>query len=227
MRNIADGKPDDELTELPLFWIWVRADKSKTDKAWDSTFRALNDAGIEGILMSSDSSVLKKVIPIAGRYNMQVHAWFWTMNRRDAKPEWLSVNRLGASLAEEKAYVDYYKFMCPALPEVKDFIATKMNELSKIKGLKGIHMDYIRYVDVILPVGLWDKYDLVQDHIMPEFDYGYHPYMRELFKDKYGSDPIEMKDVAHDSVWLDFRLNELNKTTEQTKGESFLPYLTT
>ena len=132
--------------------------------------------------------------------------------RGDAKPEWLSVNRLGASLAEEKAYVDYYKFMCPALPEVKDFIATKMNELSKIKGLKGIHMDYIRYVDVILPVGLWDKYDLVQDHIMPEFDYGYHPYMRKLFKEKYGSDPIEINDVVHDSVWLDFRLNELNKT---------------
>lgn len=207
-----EGRADEELKDTPVFWLWMGADKKKTTAQWDSIFNTLADAGISGILMSADTMVLKKVIPVADDYGMQVHAWFWTMNRSDAKPEWLSVNRSGKSLAEEKAYVDYYKFMCPALPEVKEFIKSKMEELMAMEGLKGIHMDYIRYVDAILPVGLWKKYGLVQDHIMPEFDYGYHPRMRNLFSEKYGYDPLESKNPGADSLWLDFRLVELNKT---------------
>ena len=206
------GRANEELALSPKFWVWMGADKTKSNSDWDSTFRAIRAAGISGILMSSDTTILNKIIPIANHLDMEVHAWFWTMNMADANPEWMSVNRLGQSLADEIAYVEYYKFMCPAIPEVGTFIKNKMEDLVRIKGLKGIHMDYIRYVDVILPVGLWDKYGLVQDHIMPEFDYGYHPYMRNLFKEKYGYDPFEIENVAHNSLWVDFRLTELNKT---------------
>jgi uncharacterized lipoprotein YddW (UPF0748 family) len=206
------GFSDKIESEIPELWIWSGAYRMKSEKEWDSTLNELSQAGITGILMASDSTVLTRVIPIAKRYQMQVHAWFVTMNNAKAKSEWLSVNRLGKSLAEEKAYVDYYKFMCPALPEVKEFISSKMDRLSKIEGLKGIHMDYIRYVDVILPEGLWDKYDLVQDHIMPEFDYGYHPYMRQLYEEKYGADPLAVEKIENDSTWLSFRLGVLNQT---------------
>lgn len=206
------GKPENEFSDLPDFWIWMGASKSKSLLEWDSTFRKLKDVGITGILMGSDTSILNRIIPIASDYEMQVHAWFVTMNNGSANPEWMSVNRLGQSLAEHKAYVDYYKFMCPALPEVNSFIKSKMDALSGVEGLSGIHMDYIRYVDVILPSGLWEKYDLVQDHIMPEYDYGYHPYMRQLYEDAYGIDPMMITDIEHDSSWLNFRLNELNKT---------------
>ena len=72
-------------------------------------------------------------------------------------------------------------------------------------------MDYIRYVDVILPRGLWEKYGLVQDHIMPEFDYGYHPEMRKAFSATYGYDPLENDDVDSDSLWLAFRLLALEE----------------
>ena len=147
---------------------------------------------------------------MAAKYGIEVHAWFWTMNRGDAKPEWLSYNREGQSLADRKAYVDYYRFMCPAIPEVQDFVLQKMDALAGVEGLSGIHMDYIRYVDAILPRGLWDKYGLIQDHIMPEFDYGYHLVMRSEFKAVYGYDPLEQQDVASDSLWLAFRLNALN-----------------
>lgn len=207
-----EGRPRDEFPGLPVFWVWMDADKTKTGKQWDSTLRVLKKAGITGILMDADTNILKKVIPISDKYGMQVHAWFWTMNRSDAKPEWLSVNRLGQSLADHRAYVDYYKFMCPALPAVKSFLKSKMEQLAKIKGLRGVQLDYARYVDVILPIGLWDKYGLVQDHILPEYDYGYHPYMRRLFLNKYGDDPLDLEDGVYDSLWLAFRLNELNKT---------------
>jgi uncharacterized lipoprotein YddW (UPF0748 family) len=205
--------------QTPVFWVWMGANKSWSNKKWDSTFIKLKSVGITGILISSDKEVLTRVIPIANKYNIQVHAWFWTMNRGEAKPNWLSVNQKGESLSDKKAYVNYYKFMCPALPAVKTYLHDKVNELTEIPGLSGIHFDYIRYVDVILPVALQPKYNLVQNDIMPEFDYGYHPYMRKLYKKKYGADPFELSDPSHDSTWLWFRLHELDKTVIELKNQ--------
>ena len=201
-------KTDDNY---PKFWVWMGG-KQKTVGEWEQILRKLDDIGIKGFLFGGDVDQLTKVIPIADQYDIDVHAWFWTMNRGDAKPEWLSVNQLGKSLDDEKAYVGYYKFMCPALPEVESFIKSKMDELATIEGLSGIHMDYIRYVDVILPIGLQPKYGLVQDQIMPEFDYGYHPHIRKLFKSKYGTDPMDLDDPGNNVQWINFRLNELNTT---------------
>jgi len=196
----------------PKFWIWMNAHADWDLNQWKNAFERLSSAGITGLLVAANEEVLNKIIPLAHCYDMQVHAWFWTMNRGEAKPEWLSVNALGKSLAEQKAYVDYYKFMCPALPEVRNYLKDKILELSQIEGLQGIHFDYIRYVDVFLPKELQPKYDLVQNDIMPEFDYGYHPYMRALYKSKYGIDPMDLEDYAHDKSWLDFRLKVLDTT---------------
>ncbi len=201
---------------FPKYWVWMSGN-NKTTFEWEKVFRKLDDIGIKGFLFGGGPEQLSLLIPIANQYDIDVHAWFWTMNRGDAKPEWLSVNQLGKSLADEKAYVNYYKFMCPALPEVVSFLKTKMGELAMVKGLSGIHMDYIRYVDVILPVGLQPKYGLVQDHIMPEFDYGYHPYMRKLFEEKYGTDPMDLPDPGTNVNWVNHRLNELNKTVGELR----------
>ena len=75
-------------------------------------------------------------------------------------------------------------------------------------------MDYIRYVDVILPIGLQPKYGLIQDHIMPEFDYGYHSYMRNLYIEKYGIDPVDLDDPGNNAEWINFRTYQLNKTID-------------
>lgn len=195
----------------PKYWVWMGG-ANKTEREWENILRKLDDTGIKGFLFGGGREQLAKVIPLANQYDIDVHAWYWTMNRGDAKPEWLSVNQLGKSLADEKAYVNYYKFMCPSLPEVSTFIKSKMDELATVEGLSGIHMDYIRYVDVILPIGLQPKYGLVQDHIMPEFDYGYHPHMRDLYKSKYGTDPMDLDNPGNNKQWINFRLNELNKT---------------
>jgi len=139
------------------------------------------------------------------------------MNRADAKAEWLSVNALGQSLADEKAYVNYYKFACPAIPEFQNFIISKIESYSKIDGLKGIHLDYNRYVDVILPIGLWDKYGIEQNEILAEYDYGYHPFMIKLFEEKYGKSPYELKDYLNNDKWIDFRCEQLNILVEKLK----------
>ena len=45
------GRPVDELSEIPKFWIWMGADAKKSDHEWDSTFRELKDVGITGVLI--------------------------------------------------------------------------------------------------------------------------------------------------------------------------------
>jgi len=212
--EFIEGNPPPENRKKfhPKYWAWTSENKKQTTAYWDSTFSLMKATGINGVLMSAGPEILSDAICVANKYDIEIHAWFWTMNRGDARPEWLSVNRLGNSLAKQKAYVDYYKFMCPALPEVRSYLTEKIDELTKVKGLKGIHMDYIRYVDAILPVGLQPKYDLVQDHVFPEFDYGYHPYLRKIYTQKTGVDPMEITDPEHDTAWLNFRLAVLDTT---------------
>ncbi len=193
------------------FWAWSHAHTNYSEAKWDSLFAKMHDHGFKGLLIGADSAALVRLIPIAHKHHIEVHAWMWAMNRGDAKPEWLSVNALGQSLADERAYVDYYKFMCPALPEVRQFIKSKVEQLASIKGLAGVHLDYIRYVDVYLPVALQPKYNLQQDSIMPQFDYGYHPYLRNKYQEQFGVDPFDLADMAHDSSWFQFRLDQVNE----------------
>jgi uncharacterized lipoprotein YddW (UPF0748 family) len=201
-----------EKEEEKEFWVWSHPHANYSNHQWDSVLTKLSESGFKGILMSADTAVLNRIIPIAKSKDIEVHAWMWAMNRGDADSSWWSYNANGKSLAEKQAYVGYYKFMCPALPAVKEFLKEKVKDLAKINGLDGIHLDYIRYVDVILPTALQPIYGLKQDSIMAEFDYGYHPYMRNLYKEKYGIDPKELPNFKQDTSWINFRLRELNKT---------------
>jgi len=193
-------------------WVWMHPNSNKTEAEWKKDFEKLEKYGVFGVLMGADTNVLRKAFPSAKRHNIELHAWFWTMNRGDSDTSWLSVNQLGKSLANDKAYVNYYKFMCPALPEVKTFLKSKFDEILSVDGLSGIHMDYIRYVDAILPLGLQPKYGLNQDKVYPEFDYGYHPYLVDLYKKKTGINPFDLENPATDPDWLQFRLDVLNET---------------
>lgn len=138
------------------YWLWSGYNESQN---WEERCSKMKDAGISGLLLGASKEGYEKVIPIAKKYGIDVHAWLWIMNTSDsvakAHPEWLSVNRKGESFADVKAYVDYYKFMCPILPEVREYIAQNIKSICEIDGLAGVSLDYCRYVDVILPEGLW------------------------------------------------------------------------
>ena len=202
---------------VPEYWVWAGGHKKRGLDWWQKELQKLSNAGITGLLLSGDSATLHDVSLLASCFGMETHVWFWTMNRGDAKPQWLSVNANGKSLSEQKAYVDYYKFMCPALPEVRMFLTDKITSLTRIKGISGIHFDYIRYVDAILPEKLQPQYNLVQKDVLPQFDYGYHPYMRKIYKKRYGIDPIQLKDPLHDTSWFNFRLKVLDTTVRMLR----------
>lgn len=212
---------------IPKFWVWSQANRSWSNEKWESTLQKLLEAGITGLLLSADTATLHKIALLANCFGIQVYAWFVTMNNINAPPQWLSVNEQGKSLAQQKAYVSYYKFMCPALPQVRNYLKAEMKELIAVKGLSGIHFDYIRYVDVILPKKLQSKYGLKQRDIMPAYDYGYHPYMRRLYKEKYGIDPLNLPNPLHNKSWLDFRLKVLDTTVIRLRNQIEKAGLTT
>jgi uncharacterized lipoprotein YddW (UPF0748 family) len=81
--------------------------------------------------------------------------------------------------------------------------------------LASIHLEYVRYVDVILGADLQPKYGLVQDREMPEYDYGYHPIARQGFKKIFGKDPINFKYPELSTEWRQYRLNAITSLVNE------------
>lgn len=198
----------------PKFWTWIHYSDQRD---WASWFSELKDIGITGVLMNASKEGYEKVIPLADSMGIELHAWLWIMNNQkiaEEHPEWLDYNRKGESIKDKKAYVDYYKFLNPVAKGVKEAIVKYIDSIANIKGIKGISLDYCRYVDAILPRSLWKNYNVVQDKIYPEWDYGYHPEMLKAFIKKYGYDPQKQKDPSVDEKWLQFRMDKVNDIVE-------------
>jgi len=205
-----------EAETYPLFWTWL---DYRPGMDFEGVCQTMNEVGIDGIMLNAPTpDDYRDAIPIANKYGITVYAWLWTMNLEHDRdkilaehPEWFSVNRLGRSLADTTAYVGYYKFMCPALPEVRDFLVEKVKAYCEVDGLEGIAIDYHRFVDVVLPTTLWPNYGVIQDREYPEWDFGYHPAMIEKFQAEYGYDPREQEDPTHDVKWRQFRCDQITE----------------
>ena len=186
---------------------------------WDAVLKDISELGIEAILLNGSPESYKKVAPLAQQYDIELHAWRVIMlagkEVADEHPEWLSVNKNGVSLADSTAYVPYYRFMSPILPEVREHIFKGVNEILAIEGVKGISLDYTRYVDVILPENLWSRYDIIQDKEYPRWDYGYHPAMIEAFEKEYGYNPQLNEITGGDTIWNQFRYNQITEIANE------------
>lgn len=214
--NNQTKKTEEATNTLEKNWVWIHADKEKTDKEWEKDFTEYVESEVTGILIGADKEVLERVIPLAHKKGIEVHAWMWTLNRNGDEeahkhPEWFSVNQLGVSCFDKRPYVEYYQWVCPSIPAVQQHILKQVEDLLSIKDLDGIHLDYVRYSDAILPNDLWSKYDIVQDKVYPEWDYGYNPSNIKIFKDKYGYSPLDLDDPNTDEKWVQFRLNTVTE----------------
>lgn len=202
--------------DYPMFWTWL---DYRPNMDFEAVCQKMQAAGIDGVMLNAPTPEDYNVaIPVAHKYGITVHAWLWTMDLEHDRakvlaehPDWFSVNRLGVSLAEKPAYVDYYRFLCPALPEVREYLNNKIKAYCEVEGLEGIALDYHRFVDVVLPTSLWSRYGIVQDQEYPEWDYGYHPAMIEKFKKQYGYDPREQEDPSQDLKWRQFRCDQITE----------------
>ncbi|MBT8189122.1 MAG: hypothetical protein HKO89_04940, partial [Saprospiraceae bacterium] len=177
---------------------WTNTGHPYDSTQWKDKLAGYSDLGISEILLGGRMEYLPHIIKMADSYDIKVHAWMWTLNQPGDSiamlhPEWYSVNRNGNNSLEFRPYVDYYQWLSPFHPDAREHIINKAKKILNTEGLASLHLDYVRYVDVILGDALQPKYKLDQDHQMPEYDFGYHPIARAQFEAQFGIDPADIK----------------------------------
>lgn len=208
-------------------WTWITINTNRSNDDWKRMFAVMRESGVTAILpeiydgrnayfasqrLPVKTDLLGKMLPLAAAEGLEVHAWMWSMpcmieEIMKKHPDWYNVNAKGESAVDKPAYVPYYKFLDPGRPEVREWVQGTVKELSAISELTGVHLDYIRHPDAILPSGLWKKYNIVQNKVYPPYDYGYSQYERQEFKKKFGLDPIKIEDPTHHQQWMQFRFD--------------------
>ena len=196
--NYSAQKVRTETTKSNFeFGVWVGADAKRTDESYSQEFNKYKEAGIDEVLINTnaDPVLLNRLVPIAKKAGLKVHAWIMTMNRpSDAvalqHPDWYMVSRSGKSCFDDRPYVDYYQWLSSesSRRHVNIFMIL-LEALAKVKGIESVHLDYIRYPDVFLPVGLLPKYNLEQNTELPDYDFDYSDASANAFMGAFGRDP--------------------------------------
>jgi uncharacterized lipoprotein YddW (UPF0748 family) len=169
--------------------------------------------------------IINKALPYAKKYDIELHVWMWTTNRgeknlRAAHPDWYQVSAEGNSCLDVKLYNrEHYRWLCPSHPEVLEYLKDRVNELAKIDGVAGVHLDFIRYPDAILPYGLHESRGVVQDRVYPQWDHCYCELCRSNFNAQTGIDPIELEDPTENAEWMQYRWDVLSKLTNALAEE--------
>ena len=169
--------------------------------------------------------IIKAALPYAQKYGIELHAWIWTINRtemslRNAHPDWYQVNALGQSCLDIKLYDrEHYRWLCPSRPETAQYLKDRVAELAQIEGLAGVHLDFIRYPDAILPYGLHESRNVVQDRVYPLWDFCYCDVCRADFKALTGVDPMDLEDPTSDQRWMQYRWDALSAVASEVCAE--------
>ena len=205
----AELKPSPKKNKLKN-WIWVSPDLKDTDEQLNTRYTAFKAAGISAILFEADS---EKHFRAAKAHGMEAHRWMWTFNRAElitTNPQWYSKNRNGESCADHPPYVNYYRWLCPSRPEVKQYLEQQVTNILNKDYIDGIHLDYVRFCDVILPVNLWAHYGLDQTKELPAYDFCYCDVCQSHFKDEYG---IDIAAIQYPEASLSWRLFRYSRIT--------------
>lgn len=209
-------------TDSFTFWTWTSANAEKENAAYQEEFAKYKANGITDVLINTgtDPKLLSRITPIAKKEGLDVHAWMFTVNRpgdavAEQHPEWYAVSRDGKSCFDEPPYVGYYKWLCPTRKESKAHILSLVEGLAKVEGVSSVHLDYIRYSDIFLPIGLLPKYNLKQEIELPEFDFCYCDVCVAEFEKEHHKNPRDSENPAIDMEWKQFRLNKVKAIVDE------------
>jgi hypothetical protein len=194
------------------YWGWVNPDHKESVDVLKARYKKYESVGFKGILFEADS---QKHFEEAKQNGLEAHRWNWTMNNGAVKllkehPEWYAISRSGNSCATKPPYVDYYRWLCPSKPEVLNFLMEEADAILSKKYIDGLHLDYIRFSDVILPLNLWSDYKLVQQTELPDYDFCYCKTCRDKYQAQTGKDPLDLKFPDAQVSWRTFRYRAIN-----------------
>ncbi len=198
------------------FGTWITSKKNISNDDYAAEFKRYKDGGIDELLIntSADTKELERLVSLAKKEGLKVHAWMWAVNRpgdtiAQKHPEWYMVSRDGKSCYDTRPYVDYYQWLCPTREESRNHILSLVEGLAKVEGIESVHLDYIRFPDIFLPIGLLPKYNLKQDTEMAEYDFCYCEVCISEFEKIHHKNPLESENAAIDMEWKNFRLNAI------------------
>ncbi len=204
------------------FWTWITADEKRTNESFSEDFEKYSRNGIDAILINTyaNPKLLERLVPLAKKNDLEVHAWMFTVNRPGDKiaeqhPEWYAVSRDGKSCFDDPPYVGYYKWMCPTRKESKAHILSLVEGLAKVEGVASVHLDYIRYSDIFLPISLLPKYDLKQETELPRYDFCYCDVCVSEFEKIHHKNPKDSENPSIDMEWKNFRLNKVKAIVDE------------
>ena len=99
--------------------------------------------------------------------------------------------------------------MCPTREASKGHILSLVEGLAKVEGVASVHLDYIRYSDIFLPISLLPKYNLKQETELPRYDFCYCDVCVSEFEQIHHKNPKDSENPAIDMEWKNFRLNKV------------------
>jgi len=194
-------------------WIWINPDKKDSEEELLKRYTHYYKSGIRGIFFEADS---EKHFRTAKKCKLEAHRWMWTLNRGEQEllkshPEWYAVNRKGESCADKPPYVNYYRWLCPSRDEVHAYLEKEVKSILSKEYVDGVHLDYVRYCDVILPVNLWPSYNIEQTRELPEYDYCYCDVCRIRYKEKTHHVLDELQYPDQSPSWRQFRYDNVTR----------------
>lgn len=192
-------------------WVWTNPDPKDQEETLHVLYQKYYEAGIRGIFFEADS---EKHFRAARAQRLEAHRWIWTMNRKidtlmKSHPEWYAVNRKGENCVQHPPYVDYYRWLCPSRPEVQQYLENEVEQILSEDYVDGVHLDYVRYCDIILPVNLWENYKIEQTRELPEYDYCYCEVCRAKFQEFRGQVLEEIVYPEASLSWRQYRYNAI------------------
>ena len=211
-------------------YVWETEKMNKNLDDLKQHFRWLKSQGVDGVMYLCDINHYDSIGKIAKSYGLEFHAWIPTMLGGDKKelfenhPEVYAVSGKGVSSHSNPPFVDYYKWLCPSHDKVYEYLSDMYVKVAKMKNVDGVHLDYIRFSDVILAKALWKKYDVVMDKEYPQWDFCYCDKCTEGFKKSTGIDIKNVKDPSKIDEWKQYRYdlikNLVSKLTEDIHHEN-------
>lgn len=199
-------------TAQPRLYAWMGWDNKYSDaKELQNTLKELRKHGVDGICFNAGFNIDRITIAskAAKKAGLEYHAWIPTMTQAGCDSTWYTVNRLGESAYDKPVYVSYYTTIDPHNPEVCEFLIKRYQEVAEIPTVDYVQLDYIRYADVILSEGLWEKYNLVMNGEYPKADYCYCDDCVADFKAKTGIDIKCYTDPSKVKEWAQFRCDNV------------------
>jgi len=158
---------------------WVHVPKTFSDIDFEKAAKDLVDIGFnevylivssgQGTLYPSkirlqspdfkDRDVISPFIRELKKAGLKVHAWIVSLNLHNedfarSHRDWYVVNKEGVSCVDSPPYVNHYKWLCPTREEVRENLKSLFLEIAEKFDVDGLHFDYIRIPDILLPKAL-------------------------------------------------------------------------